>query len=292
MITDLSVIDPSAVTVAAQCWTAWKLADIKEDTMLGKLIGPSMEYVGERIPVIIDKSVKELPKTAVNVLRILGHAIRISGSKCDDYRVINPRVLKQIFDEGAFCEDELTSIYFGGVLASSRDVDFKDDRALNYLSLLRSMSSYQMRLHYMIYTILRKSYASKDIDFESNWTKEMQLYIPLKEIFSYIERPPADRSKNDLILTHLFWGLKRLNLISEFGCGDLYTVRKRYPDADVQGAVIVPSLFGIELYMWANGLSEISPFCFIDKNVEFANSDCLAMPVGVKTFSHKYEFNF
>jgi len=44
--------------------------------------------------------------------------------------------------------------------------------------------------------------------------------------------------------------------------------------------------------MWVNGLSEISPFCFIDKNVEFANSDCLAMPVGVKTFSHKYEFDF
>jgi hypothetical protein len=291
MIPDPNIIDSNAVITATQYLTAWQLANIKEDTMLGKLIGPSMEYVGERIPIIIDKSIKKVPKTTINILRILGHAIHISGSKCDNYGVVNPRVLRQIFDEGAFCEDELTSMYFGGILASSRNADFKDDRALNYLSLLSSMSSYQMRVHYMIYTILRKAYAGKNIDFESNWIEDMQIFVPLDEFFSYMRKSPEDRSKNDLLFVHLFWGLKRLGLISDFGYGDRYVVSKRYPGADDQGVVILPSLFGIELYMWVNGLSDVSPFCFINENIQFANLDYLDMPAGAKTFSHRYKFN-
>jgi hypothetical protein len=266
MIPDLTAITSDAVITAAQCWTAWKLADVKEDTMLGKLIGPSMEYVGERIPIVIDTSIKEIPKTAMNILRILGHAVRISGSKCDEHRIVNPRVLRQIFDEGAFCEDELTSVYFGGVLASSRNEDFKDDRALNFLSLLSSMSSYQIKLHYMIYTVLRKAYVGKDINFESDWKSKMQLFITLNELLTYVDQSPIGNCKHDLIMPHLFWGLDRFDLISNFTYGNELEVLRHCHDG--QGAVFQPSIFGIEFYMWANGLSDVSPSHFIDENIQ------------------------
>jgi hypothetical protein len=42
-------------------------------------------------------------------------------------------VFKQIWDEGRFIEDELAVEYFGGLLASARPPDGKDDRILPFL---------------------------------------------------------------------------------------------------------------------------------------------------------------
>jgi hypothetical protein len=62
-------------------------------------------------------------------------------------------------------------------------------------------------------------------------------------------------------------------------------VRGYYPEADGPGFTLSPTLFGIEFYMWVNGHSDIPPFHFVDKDIEFVHSDLLDIPQGAKIFS-------
>ncbi len=115
--------------------------------LIFKLLGPTADYLGNETKNLVEKSCK-------NIEHIFIHATTILGSKIESPGQVSPRILKRIFDDGVFCEDELTLEYFGGVLASSRNCSSRDDRGLIYLSLLESMSSYQIRTHYIFYTIL------------------------------------------------------------------------------------------------------------------------------------------
>ena len=110
--------------------------------LLVKLLGPTTDYLGEGMKNCVQKSQKNLEK-------IFNHALCVLGSDIETYGEVSPRILKQIISEGAFFEDELTAEYFGGVLASSRSNNSKDDRGLTHLSVVCTMSSYQIRTHYM-----------------------------------------------------------------------------------------------------------------------------------------------
>jgi hypothetical protein len=200
---------------------------------------------------------------------------------------VSPRILKRVYDVGAFCEDDLTLEYFGGVLASSRSSNFKDDRSLNFFSLLESMSSYQIRAHYIFYTILRKKCVDLEINFEgNNWIRDMVVFIPFEEFVNSMDLEINERSLRDLFLPHIFWGLKRLELISHFSYGNMSAIYAHYPEANGPGVIIYPSLFGIELYMRINGHSDTPPFRFLDENIRFVNINLFDMPPGALTFSN------
>jgi hypothetical protein len=255
------------------------LAIIGGKDLLFKILGLTADYVGNETKNLVEKSCK-------NIKLIFIRAVNVLGSKIDSPGQVSPRILKRIFDDGAFCEDELTLEYFGGVLASSRNNNSRDDRGLTFVSLLESMSSYQIRTHYIFHTILRKKYAGVDINFEDNrWIQKMQVFVPFDEFLNSIDLDLPDRSRRDTILPHIFWGLRRLNLISDFGYGNTDTVRMRYLVADGPGFVILPTEFGIEFYMWANGHSDIPVFSFIDNNIQFVSGDILEMPSGAIAFS-------
>lgn len=64
---------------------------------------------------------------------------------------MNLRALKSIIEKGRFCEDEITSEYYGGLLASSRTEDGEDDRAVGYLNVVSKLSVSQIRFHYVAY---------------------------------------------------------------------------------------------------------------------------------------------
>jgi len=70
--------------------------------------------------------------------------------------------LKNVFDEGKYCEDDLSKEYFAGVLASSRTKDGKDDRGMTNAKLVSNLSSYQIRTHYIFYTLLRRAFLPHD----------------------------------------------------------------------------------------------------------------------------------
>lgn len=253
-------------------YAAVEAGKIDSDSLLGRFLGPTVDYMGNSLANGVDKSVK-------NISRIFEYALDIFVSKPDNGGMVNLRVLKHIINEGAFCEDELTRAYFGGVLASSRNGDLVDDRGLNFVSLLESMSSYQIRTHYIFYTALRNKCKGMDIDFEDkDWIRKTNIFIPYEDFLTSMNLELPDRSKRDLSLPHIFWGLQRLELISSFSYTNVNVVRGYYPEADGPGFTLSPTLFGIELYMWVNGHSDIPPFHFVDKDIEFVHSNLLDIP--------------
>ena len=74
----------------------------------------------------------------------------------NDGKKANLRIVGEVFRSGAFADDEICAEYFGGVLAASRSEDGKDDRNIQFVTTIKSMSSSQLRLHYFIYTRLNQ----------------------------------------------------------------------------------------------------------------------------------------
>jgi hypothetical protein len=72
--------------------------------------------------------------------------------------------LKEILENGAWCEEELQVEYFGGVLASSRTGISRDDRGAYFTSLISRLSTYQLRSHYIFYHLFKKIFDGEDIN--------------------------------------------------------------------------------------------------------------------------------
>ena len=233
--------------------------------LLIKVAGPTADYVGNETKNLVEKSHN-------NIKKILNNSVKVLGSKADYPGQVSSRILKRVYDVGAFCEDDLTLEYLGGVLASSRSDNFNDERSLNFFSLLESMSSYQIKAHYIFYTILRKKCMDWEINFEDkNWMRDMIVFIPFEEFVNSMDLKLNERSLRDLFLPHIFWGLKRLELISHLSYGNVSVICAHYPEANGPGFIIYPSLFGIELYMWVNGHSDTPLFHFLDENIQFVS---------------------
>lgn len=66
----------------------------------------------------------------------------------------NLRVARDVIWNGAVTDDEVCAEYFGGLLASSRSPDGKDDSALIYVDCIKALSSKQLHLHFIIYACL------------------------------------------------------------------------------------------------------------------------------------------
>lgn len=262
-------------------YTALELAKTDRDSILGRLIGPTVDYLGEGLNNLTEKQIK-------NLIRLINNSLKVLGSKLDSDGQVSARIWRHIIGEGVFCDDELTLSYFGGVLASSRNNNPVDDRGLTFVSLLESLSSYQIRTHYILYTTLRHKLAGVEIDYSDNdWVRRNRVYIPYYEFEHSMNLKLIDKSQRDTYLPHIFWGLRRLGLISHFSYTKLDVISEYYPEADRPGFIITPSLFGIELYMWANGHSDVPPFQFLDENIQFANGDLVDIPPGAEVFSNE-----
>jgi hypothetical protein len=60
-----------------------------------------------------------------------------------------------VLDEGSFSSDTLAVDYFGGILASSRTEDGRDDRGARIAKIVDGLSTYQLRSHYLLFTTIR-----------------------------------------------------------------------------------------------------------------------------------------
>src|SRR5882724_4943650 len=117
-----------------------------------KILGPTADYLGTGMRDWTERSVK-------NVGRVFEKAKRKLGDKIEAPGAVAPRVLKGILAEGPFCDDELAAEYFGGVLASSRTEDGRDDRGATFTALIGRLSTYQIRSRFFFYSIIRSVYA-------------------------------------------------------------------------------------------------------------------------------------
>lgn len=271
----------SGITTGVAIYLALRLGEIKDDTLLGKFLGPTAEYIGNGLPYHMDKAVQ-------NISKIIEYALHIFESKPYDDGVINPRILRHIINEGAFCEDEVIRAYFGGILASSRKKNMQDERGLNFITILESVSSYQLRTHYICYTLMKEKYnnnptelnlTSVESTLEStpSFVESTPIFITYEE---FLRTMNIERGDANLILPHIFSGLLRLDLISDYFYTGTNKFKSFYKDDKESGFAVTPSQFGIELYLWANGYPDTPSFRFLDESIKIEKNRIIEMPHG------------
>ncbi len=213
---------------------------------LNKILGPTADYLGESLRDFTQKR-------AQNVGRIFGNAEQKLGKKIEEPGQIPPKVLKTIINEGSYSDDEITVEYFGGILASSRTEQGRDDRGARIGKILDGLSVYQIRTHYIVYTLVRKIFKDSGYQFNMDDRPRMQLFIPWSSYSNAMEFSKNELNQITSILNHSFFGLYTENLIETFQYGQEEHIKKYFPEAKDDGILVSPSAFGAELYLWGYG---------------------------------------
>jgi len=163
---------------------------------------------------------------------------------------VPPRVLKAVLDDGSYIDDELAAEYVGGVLASSRSEVSRDDRGVYWLSLVASMSTYQLRAHYVLYTITRQLLQGSGLNLgmETEAQAKGRIFVPFETLLPALAFGESERHEIPAILSHISWGLVAANLLGSHWAygGD---VKHLAPLAETPGLVFYPSALGAELYL-------------------------------------------
>jgi len=216
---------------------------------LNKLLGPTAEYLGEGLKEFTMKRIENIGRIFKKGTSKLGQRIERPGK-------VPPKVLKGVINEGSYCENELASEYFGGVLASSRTTIDRDDRGASILKTVDGLSTYQIRTHYLIYNAIRKLFFGSGYHFNIEDRPKMEIFIPLEAYKTAMKISPEENKQFHPLLSHSFFGLHNEALIENFRYGSVKTMLKFYKKATTAGIVCTPSAFGAELYLWAHGLGD------------------------------------
>lgn len=236
---------------------------------LNKLLGPTAEYLGHELQYMVEKSHRNLGRIFAKSIKKLGGRINIQGA-------VNPRILKEVYEEGRFCEDGITSEYYSGILAASRGIDIEDNRGLSYLNTIRSMSSYEIKLHYIAYALFKlifdgaefKDYLSLD-----GRLKYLTARIGLMD-FTMSMKLSSD-SDIEVIGVHSVTGLVRKGVLAD----NSYYGRP-IPEKSFEGALqLFPTLYGLELFLWANAINNIVPGELFKKEVKISYLDEVELPL-------------
>ena len=124
----------------------------------------------------------------------------------NDGRLANAHVARDVMWNGAIAESEACTEYFAGILASSRSEDGIDDAAIQYAEVVKSLSSKQLHLHYIIYHCLGELWRSAgtsinvghvgDLSRKSVWFDAVEL---ASKLGLRIETDPTILHKEGLI---------------------------------------------------------------------------------------------
>jgi hypothetical protein len=248
MITELA-------TLGATAWASKELA--------GKLLGPTADYIGGEARTFAEKC-------NVNITGVFRRAWRMLDAKIDEPGGVSPRVVKDVIDQAAFCDDPMAAEYVAGVLASSRTENGKDDRGVAYLAVIRQLSTFQLRAHYLLYWSIKALLDGKDLSALSfDDPPRMRMFLPLaflreNELF-------ATSSDEHVLVTHILNGLARHDLAGPgWWGGEQDTVRAGEPRLESEsGYFVTPTAFGVELFLWAHGLASLDVSAFLSSRVVF-----------------------
>ena len=227
---------------------------------VSKLLGPTAEYLGGEMKTLVEKSQK-------NIASVFKRAEKKCGPKLEVPGAVNARVMKHVYDEARFSDDELLAEYFGGVLASARTEDGVDDRGVYYSQIVKSMSSYQLRCHYFFYYLMWHHAKSLTLDLNSNIDRgKLTLVVPVKCYEDTFAHEP-DQNKMPFI-AHALSGLAKSDLIGEnFALQNPEDLKKQKIDVDQFAFLIHPTITGLELFIWVHGQGNIGLPAFMNPSL-------------------------
>jgi len=229
-----------------------------------KILGPTAEYIGDGLKDFAEKRVNNVKDIFKNANSKLGDKINSEGS-------IPPKVLRGTLNERSYASDFLSVDYFGGVLASSRSGISRDDRGVFFNALIARLSTYQLRLHYVFYHSIKKSFNGEDINWgvDSERSK-MKLYIPYSSFIQAMDFDKNELNNLSIYLDHVINGLLREQLVDNFfQYGNVEHIKKHFADAEESGIILQPNRLGFELFYWAYGMGQESTKTFLDEEKVF-----------------------
>jgi hypothetical protein len=194
-----------------------------------KLLGKTAEAIAEDLKNLYSKGRDKIIEVALR-----------KTPNINDGGQSNLRVARDVFFNGSFTDEAICAEYFGGILASSRSSDGKDDRGVYYTDIIKSLSSKQLLSHYIIYRTLNKLWAempSKSKRPNVGIADELQNYS--------IWFATMELERMGLIIDKDFIALNNKGLISDRFEAQQHKLseEKMLPYTKVE-----PSMSGIQLY--------------------------------------------
>jgi hypothetical protein len=215
--------------------------------LIHDVCGPSAKYLSKELESYTKLGVKNLKRVFTKAAKHLETRGKKEGA-------VPPRVLKNVLQEGYFCEDELQAEYLGGILASSKGPTTRDDRGVTYSSLLSSLSSYQIRTHYILYSSILRS-DEHSWDQVAKWMRGHGITVAIEDTAYVAAMEFSENEPRTAIIEHVFTGLNKQGLCE----GGLEVVP---PKKRVKGQPHPPFRFfyptdaGTELFLWGLGVGD------------------------------------
>lgn len=247
--------------------------------LLIRLLGPTADYLGGGLRNYTQKGME-------NLGRVFGHAAKTLGAKLEEPGQVPPKVLKGVLEEGYYCEDELTAQYFGGVLASSRSGVSRDDRGSSFITLIGRLSTYQIRTHYIFYTVFKHVCNGREGNLGlSEERDKLKLFIPFAIFVQAMDFQQGEVP--NILIPHILNGLHREGLIGEtWASGNPEVLKKAmHIDAEYAGILFLPSAVGMELFLWAHGLSTVAIKDFLTAGFQPMQLEGMILPEGGKCYA-------
>jgi len=220
--------------------------------------GPTAKYLGGEFCSYTEKGMENLKRVFLHAHKKLSPTRQQTGQ-------VPPRILKTALSESYFCEDELTAEYLGGILASSKGSASRDDRGLTYLAVLSSMSTYQIRVHYLIYSAIILSDELPSKKHSDHWFHEEQVTVLITEEDIIRSMEYSETEDHDAIIYHCFLGLEAKGLCLG---GTKLVTEIPTESCDVPFRYVYPTRFGVDLFMWGLGLGVSDTVSFLDKDFQ------------------------
>jgi len=250
------------------------LAILGSKDVLNKLLGPTADYIGQEAKSLVSKCNINLENVFLRAKEKLNETIEKPGA-------VNPRVLKPIIDEARFCEDKITTEYFAGILASSRTENIENDAGVQYVAVVRDLSSWQLKIHYIFYQALKRENNFKNLSLNMlDVRRGLSLYIPMKGLVDSMGFSEVLDAQH--ILAPSIHGLRRLGLIGEYyRFGEKEMLQEDYPNVSEDGLILEPTAFGAELLAWVENLRDCTAGSFLSESVVL-EEPVIEIPEGIK----------
>jgi len=216
-------ITTTTIAVAAASWSG------------AKLLGATFENMGKDLNQLYQKG-KD---------KIIANATKKTPN-IDDGGQTNLRVTRDVFWNGSFADESICAEYFGGILAASRSIDGKNDAGIFYLDIIKSLSSGQLKMHYLIYRMLNKLLISNEQKKSLNPAQEAELGTE-KLFFVFSQNLLKQFAQEDVVA--ILHGLSAKNIIHSF---QTKTHESENKQPLFYYAEISPKSLGIQLFAMAN----------------------------------------
>lgn len=220
-------MEPITTTTAVIATGAW---------FGNKLLGPTAEIIGADLKQLYEKGKDKIVANAIKKTK----DIESAGQT-------NLRVSRDVFWNGSFTDESICAEYFGGILAASRSADGKDDTGVFYVDIIKSLSSGQLKVHYILYRTLNKMLLGDETRKDLNPGQEtelqhLELFIPQK--MGLLEQLGNED------LGAILHGLHSKKLIGDFESNN----HKLENGTSVPFIKFAPTALGIQLFAIANNM--------------------------------------